>query len=187
MDLHMQQAKQSDLELTAPEKELLARIKLDQRMLGGYEDETRNGNAVCALMKSLLARHAIPEPRARYFIDPSYNRGGRGKSRKQVFERNGCTGDDIFRHPHFLEFLRYFLYGADLPEPVIQEFRTIAKYCREITPRSITLLSKPARSMATAYSLDVHEAGDEFYKLALDCGIKPAYADDIRRAVRKMR
>jgi hypothetical protein len=183
----MHQAKQPDFELTAPEQELLTTIKLDQRVLVGYEHETRNGNAVCALMKSLIARHAIPEPRARYFIDPSYNRGGRGRSRKQVFERNGCTGDDIFRHPHFLEFLRYFLYGADLPEPVIQEFCTIARHCREITPRSITLLSKPARNLAHAYSLDAHEAGDEFYKLALDCGLKPAYADDVRRAVRKMR
>ena len=181
----MKQNRNPDFDLTAPEKELFAKIKPDQRMLGGYEDETRNGNAVCALMKSLLARHAIPVPRIKYFIDPAYHLAGRGKSRKQVFERNGCTGDDIFRHPHFLEFLRYFLYGADLPEPVIQEFRTIAKYCREITPRSISLLSKPARSMATAYSLDAHEAGDEFYKLALDCGLKPAYADDIRRAVRK--
>ena len=181
----MKQLRQPDFELTAPEQELLATIKLDQPALNGYEDEARNGNAVCMLMKSLLARRAIPEPRVKYFIDPGYNIGGRGKSRKQVFERNGCIGDDILRHPHFLEFLRYFLYGAELPEPVIQEFRDIARFMGEVTPKSITFLSKPARNMARAYSLDPHEAGDEFYKLGLDCGLKPAYADDVRRAVRK--
>jgi hypothetical protein len=181
----MKQKRNPDFDLTAPEKELLATITLDQRVLIGYEHETRNGNAVCALMKSLRARHAIPLPRIKYFIDPSYHLAGRGKSRKQVFERNGCMGDDIFRHPHFLEYLQYFLYGAELPEPVIQEFRDIARFMREITPTSITLLSKPARNMARAYSLDPHEAGDEFYKLGLDCGLKPAYADDVRRAVRK--
>jgi hypothetical protein len=183
--LHMKQSRNPDFDLTAPEKELLAKIRPDQRMLNGYEDETRNGNAVCALMKSLLARHAIPVPRVKYFIEPAYHLAGREKSRKQVFERNGCIGDEIFRHPHFLEYLRYFLYGADLPDAVTQEFRSIARFMGEVTPKSITFLSKPARNMARAYALDPHEAGDEFYKLGLDCGLKPAYADDVRRAVRK--
>jgi len=46
----------------------------------------------------------------------------------------------------------------------------------EITAKTITFLSKPARNIARAYSLDPREAGDKFYKLALDCGLKPAYA-----------
>ena len=62
----------------------------------------RNGEAVCALMKSLIARKVIPELRVKWFTDPAYFPGGRGKSRQQVFERNGCRGEDIFRHPHFL-------------------------------------------------------------------------------------
>ena len=182
----MKQNRNPDFDLTAPEKELLTSIKFDPRLLFNYEDDQRNGNAACELMRSLLARHAIPKPRVKYFIDPSYNIGGRGKSRKEVFERNGCKGADIFRHPTFLEFLRYFLYGAELPEPVIQEFRDIARFMGEVTPKSITFLSKPARNLTVAYSLDPHEAGDEFYKLGLDCGLKPAYADDVRRAVRKI-
>jgi len=55
----------------------------------------------------------------------------------------------------------------------------------EVTSKSITLLSKPARNLAVAYSLDSREVGDEFYKLGLDCGLEPLYADDVRRAVRK--
>lgn len=41
-----------------------------------------------------------------------YFPGGRGRSRADVFEKNGTRGEAIFRHPHFLTYLRYFLYGA---------------------------------------------------------------------------
>ena len=111
--------RQPDFELTPPERELLATIKLNPLGLSGYEDDTRNGNAVYQLMKLLLARPSIPLPRVKFFGDPSYNIGGRGKSRQSYFERNGCKGNEIFRHPHFLEYLKYFLYGPDLPPPVI--------------------------------------------------------------------
>ena len=56
---------------------------------------------------------------------------------------------------------------------------------REVTPKSISLLSKPAQNLTRTYSLDPDEAGNEFYKLALDCGLTPAYANDVRQAVRK--
>ncbi|HZC22783.1 MAG TPA: hypothetical protein VE866_05540, partial [Candidatus Binatia bacterium] len=40
------------------------------------------------LAEQLLQRKAVPEVRLRYFIDPECNPGGRGKSRKDVFEKN---------------------------------------------------------------------------------------------------
>lgn len=42
---------------------------------------------------SLLERDAIPPIRWRYFTDPELNVRGHGKSRLQVFERNGTGGD----------------------------------------------------------------------------------------------
>src|SRR6266545_4467194 len=105
----MTEIKQRDFELTASEKDLLAGITFNPHALREHEADIRNGDAVNTLMKSLIARNAIPPQRVKYFLDPTYYDGGRGKSRKQVFERNGCTGEDIFRHPHFLEYLRYFL------------------------------------------------------------------------------
>ena len=179
--------KQPDFELTAQEKELLATITFDPQVVHSHGADIRNGSAVYALMISLIARKAIPSHRAKYFIDPEYNLGGRGKSRKQVFEHNGCTGEDIFRHPHFLEFLWYFLYGPRLPKSVSEEFRDAARYHREITARNIAWLAKSARNIVRAHGLEAHEAGDEFYKLALDCGLKHWYAEDIRTAIRKMR
>jgi len=47
-------------------------------------------------------------------LDPAYFVCGHGLSHLQVFEKNGTRGDDVFRHPHFVKYLRYFLYGPDL-------------------------------------------------------------------------
>jgi hypothetical protein len=84
----MLKEKQPDFPLTQAERELLATISFD--LLDGYEAVQRNGEAVCALMKSLIARKVIPELRVKWFTDPAYFPGGRGRSRQQVFERNGC-------------------------------------------------------------------------------------------------
>jgi hypothetical protein len=183
----MPTARGSDFELTAPEKQLLATINFDALKLEGHEDAIRNGKAVCALMKSLMSRKAIPELRVKWFIDPDLHPGGRGSSRKQVFERNGCTGDDIPRHPHFLPYFWYFLYGANLPAPAIAEFRAAVDQCGQVSSSDVVPLGRAARTIARAHRLDAHDASDEFYKLALDCGIWPSYADHIRGAVRKMR
>jgi hypothetical protein len=183
----MAEVKQPDFELTASEKDLLAGITFNPDALREREADIRNGNAVNALMRLLIARKAIPAQRVKYFVDPAYHIGGRGKSRKQVFERNGCAGEDIFRHPHFLESFWYFLHGSSLPEAVSEEFRDALRHHREISSRNIASLAKSARNIARAYRLEAQEAGDEFYKLALDCGLKHGYAEDIRTAVRKMR
>lgn len=179
--------REPDFALTEPEQKLLATINFDALKLDGYEDAKRNGNAVCDLMKSLIARKAIPELRVKWFTDPKLYPGGRGKSRQQVFERNGCRGEEIFRHPHFLEYLWYFLYGANLPASAIEEFRTALKERGQISSSDVVPLGKTARQIARSHGLQAHDASEEFYKLALDCGIWHSYAEHIRDAVRKMR
>lgn len=175
--------KDSDFPLTQTERELLATIAFD--VPEGDEAVKRNGQAVCALMKSLIARKAIPELRVKWFTDPAYFPGGRGKSRKQMFERNGCIGDEIFRHPHFLEYLRTFLYGANLPATAIAQFREAVVDCGQVTSGDIVPLGKKARDIARAHELAAHNVCEEFYKLALECGIWRSYAEHIRDAVKQ--
>jgi hypothetical protein len=68
-----------DFPLTQAEQDLLASIAFD--LPEGYEAVKRNGEVVCALMKSLIERKAIPELHVKWFTDPAYFPGGRGKSR----------------------------------------------------------------------------------------------------------
>jgi hypothetical protein len=181
----MLKEREPDFPLTQAERELLEAISFD--LPDGYQAAQHNGEAVCALMKSLIARKGIPELRVKWFTDPAYFPGGRGKSRQQVFERNGRRGEDIFRHPHFLEYLWTFLYGANLPAPVIAQFRQDVKDCGQVTSGDIAPLGKKARAIARAHGLPAHDACEEFYKLALECGIWHSYAEHIRDAVKQMR
>lgn len=181
----MLKEEEPDFPLTQAEQELLAAVTFD--LPDGYQAVQRNGEAVCALIKSLIARKAIPELRVKWFTDPSYFPGGRGKSRQQMFERNGCRGEDIFRHPHFLDYLRTFLYGANLPEPVIVQFRQAVKDCGQVSSSDIVPLGKKARAIARVHGLQGHDACEEFYVLALECGIWHSYAEHIRDAVKQLR
>lgn len=174
-----------DFPLTQAERKLLATITFD--LPNGYQAVQHNGEAVCTLMKSLIARKAIPELRVKWFTDPAYFPCGRGKSRQQLFEHNGSRGADIFRHPHFLEYLWTFFYGANLPAPVIAQFKEAVKDYGQVTSSDIVPLGKKERAIARAHGLLAHDACEEFYKLALDCGIWHSYAEHIRGVVKQMR
>src|SRR5258708_6488465 len=112
------------MELTVEEKAILARIDFapasDQH---DPEYWKAVGTSALELMRSLLARKAIPEVRSKYFTEPDFNVSGRGCSRAQIFEKNGTHGEAIFKHPHFLKYLHYFVYGPELPPAVIEAFR----------------------------------------------------------------
>lgn len=175
------------IELTKAENDLLDNIKLDPSLLTDTNDTRRNGDAACALTLSLFEREAIPENRQRYFLDPEYNIGGRGSSRKDIFERNGVRGEEIFRHQHFLAHLRYFLYGAQLPKAIIEGFCEEVSACGVVTSGDIDHLSKFAKQQARAHHLELPGAAEEFYKLGLDCGLGQLYARMIRDAVKRLR
>ncbi|MEZ0219108.1 MAG: hypothetical protein ACAH22_02310 [Tardiphaga sp.] len=125
--------------LNDAEAALLKTIKLDAASLEGSEDAHRNGLASCKLMKSLLERNAIPAWRTRFFSDPSYSSGGCGKSTEQIFVGNGCdTLEKLFAHPHFLDVLRYFLEGPDLPQHVALDFHAAVADCGMVTSSDLT-------------------------------------------------
>jgi hypothetical protein len=178
------------IELTPPERDLFARLKFefDALAAGDGGDAARsNGDLAYRLMKSLLARNAIPEPRLRFFNDPDYNIEGRGRSRREVFEKNGTRGEEIFRHGNFLKYLRYFLFGADLPPEVIASFAGKVADCGSITSGDIEPLEKFARQQTREHRLTAEGAAEEFYKLALDLNLDQSYAASIRNSVRAVR
>ena len=97
----------NSIEVRSEEKQLLGQIDFNPASLEGHEARywLAVGEAALRLTKLLIARRAIPEVRPRYFTDPHFNTAGRGRSRAQIFEKNGTRGEDIFRHPHFLKYL----------------------------------------------------------------------------------
>jgi len=50
------------IELLPLEKDLLATIKFEALTLDGADDARRNGEAVCALMRALIARKVTTHP-----------------------------------------------------------------------------------------------------------------------------
>lgn len=172
--------------LTAEEQVVLGQIELDASAQHDYQRWRQNGEFVVTLINSLIDRNGIPAHRVRYFDDPIYNPGGRGKSRMDVFEGNGCRGEDIFRHNHFLKFLRYFLHGPILPAAIIAQFQQAVDACGMVTSGDVIPLSKQARDLVRAHRLDPDSASDEVFKLALETGLDPSDAEVMRRSVRQI-
>jgi hypothetical protein len=174
-------------DLTIDEEALVTQINFDPSALHGPEDAERNGTVAAALMKSLSGRNAIPGTRLRYFTDPGYFVGGRGQSRKELFERNGSRGEEIFRHPDFLSYLHYFLYGPSLPQNIVDAFSKEVGISGALSSSNIVTLGKFAREQVRAHALEPAVAAEEFYKLALDSGLQVSFAQLIRNSVKQSR
>ena len=179
-----------DIELTDEETAILGAI--DLRVSHSTHDEGHaaylaNKRPILALLQSLGERGAIPHQRLSYWNDPDYNTGRPRTSHKGVFERNGCTGEDIYTHPHFLQYLRYFLFGPDLPDPVIAKFEEKVGNPDWVTSSDIVPISKYARALTRQFGLDRRHAAEEFFKLCLDMGLGLSTAGIVPRSVMQIR
>jgi hypothetical protein len=177
-------AKPSKIELTSAEEDLISQINFDPRHENAeYEEILRTSRQNAAvLMQSIIDRGAIPDIRLQYFTDPELNIGTK-MSRKEVFEHNGTRGSAIFEHSHFLKYLRYFIFGPQLPDPVIDGFvKQVNDWYMELDS-----LCKSSRQAVRQYGMDPHTACEEFHKLALECGLEHYEARMIRDAVRTVR
>lgn len=137
------------------------------------------------LLKSLVDRDAIPEVRVRYWSDPDFQTGRVKTSYKGLFERNGRQGEEIYTHPHFLKYLRYFLFGAQLPERVIAEFEEVVGNPEWLTSGDVTEITKGTRRLVRECGLLGED--EEFYRLALDMGLGQLFAKTVRDAVKQVR
>ncbi|MFJ2528987.1 hypothetical protein [Pseudomonas helmanticensis] len=173
-----------DVVLTDEEQALFLLIKFNWK---NHNELRCSLDPMRLLALSLFERSAIPEIRIAYFTDPDFNLGGRGKSREEIFENNGTTGDEILRHPHFLKHLEYFLCGPNLPSVAIDTFKREALCSGYLTGGDVNDLTPFARSCVRSNGLDPHVAADEFFKLAIECGAGPSYADTLRKSVRTIK
>jgi hypothetical protein len=178
-----------EIELTEREKALVFQIDFNFSATSHNSDSWRSmADAMEELMRSLLERNAIPEARRRFFEDPAYFIGGRGLSHLQVFQKNGTRGPAIFRHGNFVKYLRYFVYGPDLPKRVIEAFQRKVIDCGEpFTSGDSITVGDFARQLTRSHGLKAANAAEEFYKLALDCGLDAGDARSVRDTVRKVR
>jgi hypothetical protein len=177
------------IELTDHEQDLVLRIDFNPSP-GKYPADPWKpiGDAMLELTKSLFERKAIPESRIKFFTDPQFFIGGHGISHLQAFEKNGTRGDDIFRHPHFLKYLSYFIYGPALPKAVIDAFqRKIADCGAPFTGSDALTVADMARQLTRSYGLAVDTTAEEFYKLVLDCGMDASDARTVRDTVKRVR
>lgn len=142
---------------------------------------------MASLMESLLERDAIPRVRLLYFTDPERNPGGRGKSRQDIFEKNGTVGAGIYAHPSFLKYLEYFIYGPHLPLSIVAQFREAMSFSGYLMAGDINDLSPAARATVRGAQIHSQDAANEFYKLALECGAMPSSAEIIRKSVLAVR
>lgn len=184
------QVEKYHIELTAEESSLLSQI--DLRTTHASHDEghaayNANMTPILALVRSLSERRAVPRERLNYWNEPTYNPGRIKASRKGLFERNRCVGEEIYTHPHFLPHLRYFLFGADLPDEVIATFEEGVGNPEWVTSSDILQVGKLARDLTRRHGLEKSAAADEFFKLCLDMGLGLNTACSVMRAVQQIR
>lgn len=173
--------------LTEAETALLAKIDLrsiHESHAEGHQAHNANKEPLLALLKSLSDRQAIPQERRNYWNDPRYNPGRIKASHRGLFERNGRRGSDIYTHSDFLAYLRYFLFGCDLPDGVISEFEKKVGDPQWVTSSDVVPICKHARELTRRFGLDRSEAPEEFFKLCLDMGLGLNRALAVRQSVR---
>lgn len=180
---------ESDIDLTDEEQSILATLILRvEDLRGDHMKYQVNAAAVLKLFRLLTARGAIPAHRLNWFADPEFGSARRGKSLKDVFERNGSVGDDLITSPHFLVVMRYFLCGPDLNKEIKQAFaEAVQNAGGEITSSAIVDVGNAARALTRRFGLQPHDAAEEFHKLAYEHGAHPMWANRLHERVRTLR
>ena len=178
----MDYAAPQSIELTEFESGLYARIP-QRPSHDGWHDVA---DAMEQLVLSLLDRKAVPEVRLRLFCDPDYAEKG-SKSRQQVFESNGTSGNDIFRHPHFIPYLRHFIDGPDLPKDAIDGLCKILNDDMGTSGMLMDQYRKHARASVRKHGLDAGHAATEFFRLGVEIGMEIHDARTLRDAAKSTR
>ncbi len=174
--------------LTDEEAKLHTEIEWDIGNTLGWDHKARVANLdrIGRLARSLLARRAVPAVRLAYFTDPEMNVGGHGKSRREVFEKSGTTGDAILTSPHFARHLRYFIHGPDLPPEVVRGFVKILDDDAGTSGMVLDQIQRYVRAEVRGRGLEPGDAAEEFFKLAHEVG-RPDLARDVRTAAKQAR
>jgi hypothetical protein len=176
------------IELTKDESDLLQNVRVKNTLPGLSDEESAlSRKSAKALFISLANRKAIPKARWQYFSDPKFMIGSK-KSWKQLLELNSAeTGLALFEVPHFAKYLYYFINGPDLPPDVIFQFWSRVVSEDYVSGSDLPELESIARGAVRSNRMNPHDACEEFFKLAVECGLNHWLARDIRDAVRTIR
>jgi hypothetical protein len=173
------------IQLTSEEDKLLTSIDFDLSQSDG-EARTACLESAGALTESLLKREAIAEIRRRYLTDPELNIGGHGKSRIQGFTAHGLGQSETFRHGNFLKYLRYFIYGPDLPAATIEGFTKIVGDDAGTSGEVLDQLCRFTRAeVRRGLPVERYKLAEEFFKLALEKDVDLHVARCVRDSAQK--
>jgi hypothetical protein len=130
---------------------------------------------VYELTLSIFKSGQMVVERWKWFSEKVHNipRGGFA-SYLDDFRSNVPTPADVYKHPHFEKYLRYFICGPDLSKQSKSLIESI-RYSDYYENRSA--IRKHVRSLAISKS---HE---EFYKLAIELGWPQGHAENLRKLV----
>ncbi|MBD2703419.1 tetratricopeptide repeat protein [Spirosoma sp. BT702] len=151
-------------------------ISLDE----DYELRIAKLNTAALLARSLLNRKAIPETRLNYFTKPEYNLSNTRRSHEAIFESNGTKGEEIFSHPHFLPYLRYFIYGAALPSSLKADLAALKmdhSYDDDFVEYAVPIIKKYCKDINGGVR---NSFAEEVFKVCLDLNLQMAYATQLR-------
>ncbi len=162
------------IELNESEQHLFDRI--DFSADPGSESALAAGKSSHELMDSLIKRGAIPAIRWSYFAEPFPD--GHGKSILKYFQSNP-RGTHPFEDINFVRrYLRYFIYGPNLPRRTLEQFCQIVRDETDLRERLCRFVRKEVRNADFMRRSSLHV---EFYQLALECiPDDPALALSIR-------
>lgn len=160
----------SPIELTPDERALYETIVWEEDVLRQWDQPKLTAMLNCAgmLTESLLQRGAVPAIRLEWFTSPQWNIERRWRSRREAFESAGIAASDIYRHRQFLSSLWYFIHGPKLPEPTIKGFQRVLEEHRDSGAGRLGEVCAFVRREVQRRRLQ--NSGDEFLKLALECG-----------------
>lgn len=136
------------IELTPDESELFSALPSYNELANDWDGEWSEAADVMEELYLLLKdRGAIPELRLKIFIDPQYPEKG-SKSIKETFESNGTKGREIIRHPHFTEYIDYFVNGPALPKNLSLIFVSWLTITSLSQRSCVNLFAKPLNKQA---------------------------------------
>ena len=171
------------IQLTIEEKELYNSVQ-NINIRNSGEENRKALDDTLKLTDMLIKRKAIPENRIFDLTKKEFQFGRTKKSRKEVFEFNGTKGKAIFRHPNFIEFLHYFINGAnvdnDIKDFAIASIRNSS--FEDDAIRELYAFIKNNKFIPKAKN-DKNEFADEIFKLSVDVGFSPVYCLQIRKNI----
>lgn len=150
------------IELSESEQRLYDRI--DFSAYPGSESALAAGKSSHELMDSLIKRDAVPAIRWSYFAEPFPD--GRGKSILKYFQSNP-RGTHVFEDTNFVHhYLRYFIYGPNLPRRTMEQFCQIVRDDIDLRERLCRFVREEVHNADFLRRTDLQV---EFYRLALEC------------------